>query len=140
MAKTFHEFYECMGFTKYPFRYRTAEKEDTSALFVAPPDYSVLKDVFDSAGTAIISGNRGTGKTIILFDIKSQASTKMIETYIDNYETIPLTGNLLDFYSLILQRIITEVLICLSKRKGILKKLSKDEKIFLSFLIMKTTA
>ena len=134
---TFREFYERMGFKKYPFFDRTAEKEDTSNLFIAPPDYSVLKDVFDSEGTAIVSGNRGTGKTIILLDIQANASPKKIVSYIENYESIPLTNNALDFYSLILQSIIAEVLIYLSKHKEILKKLSKDDKIFLSFLIMK---
>ncbi len=137
MMTSFSEFYECMGFKKYPFIDRTAEKEDTSNLFVAPPDYTVLKDVFDSEGTAIISGNRGTGKTIILLDIQANAYLKKIVSYIGNYESIPLDNNILNFYSLILQNIVAEVLMYLSNHKEVLKKLSKEDKIFLSFLIMK---
>jgi len=106
-------------------------------LFVAPPDYTVLKDVFDSEGTAIISGNRGTGKTIILLDIQANAYLKKIVSYIGNYESIPLDNNILNFYSLILQNIVAEVLMYLSNHKEVLKKLSKEDKIFLSFLIMK---
>jgi len=108
MMTSFREFYERMGFEKHPFFDRTAEKEDTSNLFISPPDYSVLKDVFDSEGTSIISGNRGTGKTIILLDIQAKASLKRIVSYIGNYESIPLANNILDFYSLILQSIIIQ--------------------------------
>ena len=42
---TFEQFYRTMGFIKYPFRDRTAEKEDTSRLFVKPLDYSRLEDI-----------------------------------------------------------------------------------------------
>jgi hypothetical protein len=133
---SFHEFYKQMGFQKYPFRDRTAEKEDISDLFIAPPDYSVLKDTYDSGETAIISGNRGVGKTIILLKIKAD-SPKTIVSYIGNYESVHLTDNLLDFYSLILQNTISKTLIYLSNHKNALNKLSKDDKVFLSFLIMK---
>lgn len=134
---SFNEFYEQIGFSKYPFRDKTAEKEDASNLFIAPPDYSILKDTYDSGETAIIAGNRGTGKTIILLNIKANASSIKSVSYIGNYESISLSNNLLDFYSLILQSIISETLIYLSKHKKALKNLNKDDKVFLSFLIMK---
>lgn len=134
---SFKHFYEQMGFDRYPFRDRTAEKEDTSNLFIAPPNYSVLRDAFDSGETAIISGNRGTGKTIILQNIKDDSLRNTIVAYIGNYESVCLTDNLLDFYSLILQNTISETLIYLSKHKNALKKLNKDDKLFLSFLIKK---
>lgn len=35
----FEEYYKQMGFEKYPFRDRTAEKEDTGRLFIKPEQY-----------------------------------------------------------------------------------------------------
>lgn len=135
--KSFNEFYEQIGFCKYPFRDRTAEKEGTSDLFIAPPDFAIIKDAFDSGETAIISGNRGTGKTKLLRNIKTNDLEDAIIVNIENYETVNLSDNLLQFYSLILQNIISETLVYLSKHKKALKKLSKENKVFLSFLIMK---
>ncbi len=135
--KEFREFYQNMGFEKYPFFEKTAEKEDTTSLFIAPPGYSILNDVFDSKETAIISGSRGSGKTIILFDIKDRTPSNNIETYVSNYESIPLKNNILEFYSLILQHVIIEVSRCLSENKNALKNLDKADKLLLSFLIMK---
>lgn len=137
MVTSFNEFYKHIGFEKYPFIDRTAEKEDTTSLFISPPNYSILKDAFDSGKTAIISGNRGTGKTIILLEIQKKELSKRVISYIENYESISLTNNILDFYSLILKSIIAETLVYLSKHKSSFKKLNKEDKIFLSFLIMK---
>lgn|GEM_PF-743717 len=137
MMTSFKDFYEHIGFEGYPFFDRTAEKEDTTNLFISPPNYSILMDAFDSGKTAIISGNRGTGKTIILLEIQKKELSNGIVSYIQNYESIPLTNNILDFYSLILKSIIAETLVYLSKHKASLNKLSKEDKIFLSFLIMK---
>lgn len=66
---TFQQFYRTMGFTQYPFRDRTAEREDTSKLFVKPLDYSRLEDALLNKSTTIICGNRGSGKTISLLDL-----------------------------------------------------------------------
>ena len=43
----FEGYYKNMGFEKYPFRDRTAEKEDTRRLFIKPERYSTLLDAFD---------------------------------------------------------------------------------------------
>lgn len=41
---SFEEFYKAMDLIRYPFRERTAEKEDAPKLFVKPLDYSRLND------------------------------------------------------------------------------------------------
>ena len=134
---TFENFYQSMGLKHYPFWDRTAEKEDTKKLFVKPPNYSQLVDAVSKNHTAIVSGNRGSGKTIALADLKSSISSDRLTCSVDNFENVSLENNLLDFYSLILENLTRSVLIYLSSRKKLLKKATKDDKILLSFLIKK---
>lgn len=133
----FEGYYKNMGFEKYPFRDRTAEKEDTRRLFIKPERYSTLLDAFDDKQTCIINGNRGTGKTIIIEDLKAKIGDKCVMAYITNFEHIPLSHNILNYYDLILQEITRSVLIYLKKNMNKLKRLPKDDKILISFLIQK---
>lgn len=137
MDITFNEFYQKMGLEAYPFRERTSEKEDVSKLFVKPLDHAMLYDTFTSYQTAIINGDRGTGKTIMLSDFQLNVASNRVACTINNFESIPLQDNLLAFYTLILQNITQSLLIILAKNRKLLKKMSYDNKIFLSFLIMK---
>ena len=137
MNISFKEFYQKIGLVSYPFRDRTAEKEAITDLFVKPFDYELLYDAFTSEQTAIINGDRGTGKTIILSDLALNCPTNRLICSINNFESVSLQDNLLDFYSLILQNITHSLLIYLAKNRKTLKKLSHDNKILLSFLIMK---
>lgn len=137
MNTSFDEFYQKIGLVSYPFRDRTAEKEDTAKLFVKPLDYALLYDAFTSYQTAIINGDRGTGKTIMLSDLTLNCPPNRLVCSIDSFESISLQNNLLGFYSLILQKITHSLLIYLTQNRKTLKKLSYDNKILLSFLIMK---
>lgn len=56
---------------------------------------------------------------------------------IDNFEDIALIDNQLDFYSLILKNITKRLVIFLAENKQILKKTKYEDKVLLSFLIMK---
>jgi len=133
----FEEFYESIGFKKYPFRERTAEKENIEKLFIAPPDYSIISEAFQAGETAIISGNRGTGKTMLLQNIKKRIPPNTIIADIENYEGVPTTKNQIAFYALIVKNVVAQTLVYLSNNKKSIKKLNKEDKIFLSFLIMK---
>ena len=134
---TFEQFYRTMGLIKYPFRDRTAEKEDTSRLFVKPLDYSRLEDDLSNANTTIICGNRGSGKTISLLDLMNKVSSARLNCLIDNFEDVALVDNQLDFYSLILKNITKRLVIFLAEHKRLLKKAKYEDKVLLSFLIMK---
>lgn len=134
---SFQGFYQSMGLKRYPFRDRTAEKEDTGKLFIHPINYSQLQDVMENNQTAIICGNRGSGKTITLTDLKSKISDNRLVCLIDNFEDVGLEKNQLDFYSLILKNLTRTMLIYLATHKKILRKATNDEKLLLSFLIKK---
>lgn len=89
-AIDFDIFYKNMGFSSYPFRDRTAEKENTKLLFIKPIDYSMFVDAFNASQTCIINGNRGTGKTIIEKDLETKLEANSLTCTITNYETVAL--------------------------------------------------
>jgi len=137
MQKKFSEFYVDIGFKKYPFREKTSEKEEIKKLFIEPLNYSLLEDDFENYRTVIVSGDRGTGKTMMLKDIEAKTDSNKLVCQITNFESIPLNENLIDFYSLILETLVNQILIFLATNKKRLKSLSSDEKILLSLLIEK---
>lgn len=133
----FDSFYINMGFSTYPFRDKTAEKEDTKQLFINPGDYNMLIDAFKHEHTCIINGNRGADKTIIEKDLESKTDTENLICVITNYEQVGMENNRLDYYSVILQEVTKSLSVYLLKNKLKLKKLKKDEKILISFLLNK---
>lgn len=135
--KTFEEFVSELGFVDYPFRERTAEREDTEKLFIRPSEYSYLEETFNKSQTIIVSGNRGTGKTVIEEELRRKANGNRLVCYIDNYENVALKDNILDFYSLILQEITRALLIYLNSNRKTIKKMTMEQKVFVSFLIQK---
>ena len=134
---SFEEFYQSVGLGRYPFRERTAEKENTSELFIKPLDYSRLHDDLASSHSVVVSGNRGSGKTITLLDLKGKIDSNRVFCLIDHFEAVEAEDNQLDFYSLILQNLTKSVLIFISDNQKSLKRISRDDKVLLSFLIMK---
>ena len=136
-SSDFKEFYKNLGFDSYPFRDKTAEKEDTKRLFIKPLDYSMLLDAVNSSQSCIINGDRGTGKTIIVKDLNDRSEENGLVCIITNYETVSLERNIFDYYSLILQEITKSLLIYLLKNRKKLRKLTKEERVLISFLIMK---
>lgn len=74
----------------YPFRDKTAEKEDTKSLFIRPDRYDVLENAYNENHSCIINGNGGTGKTIILDNLKCRISEKRSVSCISVYETVDL--------------------------------------------------
>ena len=134
---SFEQFYQAMGLSKYPFREKTAERENTKDLFVKPLNYSILNDDLTSDITTIVCGNRGSGKTMLLSDMRSNEEKKRVTCLIENFESVQKSHNQLDFYSLILKNVTKATLTFLSSHKKILKSANKEDKVLLSFLIMK---
>lgn len=134
---SFDQFYQAMGFARYPFRDRTAEKEDVAKLFIKPLDYSRLCDDLSSKQSVVVCGNRGSGKTITLMDLEQQVDKNRLCCLIDNFEDVKLENNRLDFYSLILRNLTKNLLIYISNNHKSIKRATHDDKILLSFLIKK---
>lgn len=111
-----------MSLVRYPFRERTAERENTTELFIKPLDYSYLHDDLSSNHSVIVCGNRGSGKTITLLDLKREMHHDKIFCLIDHFKNVATENNQLDFYSLILQNLTKNILIFISNNQNCLKK------------------
>jgi len=141
---TLTEFYKNFRFDSSPFDVYTAELETDfiAKTFVHPFNYEVTTNAFSSKRTILAAGNRGTGKTAILTDLCRRVSDNDVWCVIDDYSSVTAElrsceeGNG-DFYALILTSIVRKLFIQLVGRRKSIKKLNKDDKIFLSFLLYK---
>lgn len=140
--KEFGEFYKDFGLQSYPFDSYTTENEldKIKELFIEPMDYSFIKETFKSNKTLILLGNRGTGKTAILCDLirKSSGDDELLIN-IEDYSAINEKASLLDYYTLIIRGIVENLFEQLIDKQKRIKKLEKEDKIFLSYLLYKYT-
>lgn len=132
---SFEEFYRKFGLEEYPFSIYNSEQEKKKGLFIKPSNYSLLEDSFKNGLTTVIVGNRGSGKTKILEDLKEKMNKDTIFCFIDNYETVSEYDNITDFYNLFLENLVKVIVAKLWVNKKIIKKLSKENKVLLSYLI-----
>lgn len=134
---TFANFYNQFGLNEYPFNTFTTEDENKKAeLFVEPVDYSLIKDAFKNSRTIIMAGNRGTGKTAIVFDLIRNAPDNSFVLYIDDFSSLSERPTANDFYKLISECLVNHLMLqAVEVKKGI-SHLSKEDKLFLSQLIV----
>ena len=133
----FSNFYQKFNLTEYPFNTFTTEDEKLrSDLFVEPVDYSLIKDAFRNSRTIIMAGNRGTGKTAIVFDLIRNAPSNSFFIYLDDFSSLSETPNIQDFYKLFGEFLINSLMNKAVENRKRISKLSKDDKLFLSQLIV----
>lgn len=140
--KSFSEFYNIMGIVDYPFDLYTAENETAYAdgLFVQADNYDSIKNSFEGNRSIIIRGNRGIGKTALLYDLQRKADIKNhLLCMIDDYSMLNMEPKVIDYYELIIRNLTSRLFDHLIEDKKRLKKLGKDDKVFLSMLLSKYT-
>ena len=136
------EFYQRFGLKDYPFNIFTAENEIDYAqdIFVHPQNYDAIKDSFDGNRSIIIRGNRGTGKTALLNDLKQSIRvSEHVSCTIDDYSKLNIQPTTAEYYNLIIVNIVAALFNKLFEEKDRLKYLSKEEKLFVSFLLQQYT-
>lgn len=146
MYVEFAEYYKKFNFKNYPFDKYTSETEnaETEKLFIQQADYSLIKDSFNRGETVTITGNRGTGKTAVLLDLKRAVKKNSLVCYIDHFEDIKFNKSSdevkeVDFYYLISKYIVRSLLEATVDKSKIIRKLSKDDKVFFSYLVNEFT-
>ncbi|MGX8797598.1 P-loop ATPase, Sll1717 family [Fusibacter sp. JL298sf-3] len=139
MKKEFQDFVEDIGLIEYPFATYTAENEGekTKSLFVKPYEFSILENTIKSNNSAIIVGNRGSGKTLILKELSGETSPNKLFINLSDFENITLSQNKIDYHNLLIKRIVDTLAVFLIGNEKLIKTLTKDDKLFLSFLIYK---
>lgn len=141
--KTMKEFYEGFGLKDYPFNVYTAENESQFAndIFVHPLNYDAIKSSYDSNRSIIVRGNRGTGKTALLNDLLVNTDREVcIYCVIDDYSDMSLSPKNSEYYLLIITNLVTTLFYRLFDDTKRIRKLSKEDKVFLSSLLSEYTS
>jgi hypothetical protein len=136
--KSFEEFYKSFGFIEYPFSKYTSENEvdKVKELFIEPLDYSPIKENFGNDTTMIIIGDRGTGKTAVLYDLLRRINDeKNIVCIIEDFSRLNDIPKNIEFYELLIRRLAYEVFTKLIDRTEKIKLLNKEEKLLLSYIL-----
>lgn len=133
----FSSFCEKLGFTKYPFSTFTSENEKSEIehIFVKPDIQHPLETAFNQGASLIISGDRGTGKTALLHEISKNRDDKKLVVNIENYETLNKNYTKTELYKFLISRFSEEAIPYIAKHDRLGLKLSKDDKLLLSYLV-----
>ncbi|MCY8060443.1 hypothetical protein MOD54_08535 [Bacillus spizizenii] len=133
-----NELYSNMGFISHPFSRYSAEEEEAylKEIFNKPNYFSALYGDIKDGNSRFIYGERGIGKTALVYSLKDELETNqyfVVNT--DSYDGIALVNNNVDLIKEVLQRSVTLYSIGLEKNRHLLKNLNKHEKEKLSFFI-----
>lgn len=132
------ELYQSLGFKTNLFSKFSAEEEIEylDKVYVAPKYFNSLYTNLKDASSRFVIGSRGSGKTALILQLKNALDNNNIFTYlIDNFESIPVKDNEKHFLLEIIQGIVSDFSLVLSKNPSFLKKLDKYEKEKLAFFI-----
>lgn len=132
------ELYQSLGFNSNLFSKFSAEEELNylDKVYVAPKYFNSLYTNLREASSRFIIGSRGSGKTALIIQLKKALDENQIFTFLlDNFENIPIKNNEKYFLLEIIQGIISDYSLVLSKNPKLLKKLDKYEKEKLSFFV-----
>ncbi|WP_428524627.1 P-loop ATPase, Sll1717 family [Roseibium sp.] len=132
---TFDEFCNNFGFASYPFNSFTAEmeKERQAELFVPTKLYSPFYEAFEAGNTIILSGDRGTGKTSIIYDFIRRATEDSLICQIDDFSDLDKDYSEADFYRFITSVFVNSFFENLKDLRVANGNLSEEEKILLTY-------
>jgi hypothetical protein len=132
------ELYQNLGFYENPFSTFSAEDEKSflSKIYINPLFYQTLKSDLIKGHSRFILGARGIGKTALLIQLKKAIEKEDVFTIIiDEFDGVPIKNNEIELIKLIIENIITNFCIQISKSPNGLNKLDKYQKEKLSFII-----
>ena len=81
--------------------------------------YGPIIDAFTARQTTILSGDRGTGKTAIIYDLlrRTEPSSSLIVNF-DDYSQLPLSGDSTDLYKFVIQKVCGELFTRIAKDRN----------------------
>ena len=134
---SFGDFCKGLGFSQYPFQVYTSELEqqEGSELFVDISIYSPIVEGFLRGGTMLLAGDRGTGKTAILYDFLRKSNKRTLIVNISDYSPLPTEYNSHQLYKFIISRLSDALFSKMSEDKKTGKALTRDDKISLSYYL-----
>lgn len=132
------ELFLSMGFKDHPFTKLSAEEEIEyiSSIFYAPRYFSPLFSDVKSGASRFIEGERGSGKTALIYKLKEDLDKKNVFTVlIDQYDNIPLKKNREKLLYKVIEETVTNLAVSLLNSKTLIKNLGKGDKEKLCFFI-----
>jgi hypothetical protein len=132
------ELYQSLGFSRNPFSTFSAEEEINylNNIFNPPRYYNSLFTDLNNGASRFIFGERGIGKTALMYKLKNELSENQVFTLlIDDYDDIPTKKNAKQLLSKIIKNLTIYYSVCLLKNPQLIKKLNKYEKEKLAFII-----
>ncbi|MGN0379033.1 MAG: P-loop ATPase, Sll1717 family [Butyrivibrio sp.] len=132
------ELFVNMGFVKNPFSKFSAEDERTylMKIYETPRFYQTLLDELVEGNSRYLLGERGVGKSALMFYlIEDLKSRDVYSVMIDEYDETPIRNNGYELLFLVEKNIITKLGVELLCNKSRIKKLKKDDREKLAFLI-----
>lgn len=127
-----------LGFKKNPFSKFSAEEEQIylKEIYEVPRYYQTLLEEITEGNSRYLLGERGVGKSALMFYLIEDLREKGVyPVLIDEYDGIPIKNNGREFLHLVEQHIVTSLGIELMYDKAEIKKLRKDDREKLAFLI-----
>jgi hypothetical protein len=134
---SFETYYKNLGFSKYPFGIFTSEGERDvhDDIYLTPPSHSVILEGLKNT-SAIIVGERGTGKTALSVDLGLRLqSDKNLLVKIDEFSNLPVGYDENALYRFLTERIVAAFFLDYVDRPSALWKLRKEDRIELSMFL-----
>jgi AAA+ ATPase superfamily predicted ATPase len=132
------ELYQSLGFNTNLFSKFSAEEETNylDKVYVTPKYFNSLYSNLKEASSRFIIGSRGSGKTALIIQLKKALDDNNVFTFLlDNFENIPIKNNEKYFLIEIIQGIVSDYSLVLSKNPKLLKNLDSYEKEKLAFFV-----
>ncbi|MZP30091.1 hypothetical protein GTO91_10270 [Heliobacterium undosum] len=135
---SFDGFVKRLGFEKFPFSQFSTENElhIRDKLFYSPSDYSQILEAFSSGQSMFVLGNRGSGKTAMLYDFESKVekSTCLI-AWLDDFTILNSPFTSCDFYNMLIQKITDKVFEQLVNQRDRIDNIKPEQKMLLVYLL-----
>lgn len=134
---TFEDYYRRLGLVKYPFGVFTSEgeREVFEDIYLPPQNHSVILEGLRNT-SAIVIGERGTGKTALSIDLGEKlASEKHLLVRIEEFSDLKLNYQSNDAYRFLTERVVAGFFLSYAGRQSSLWKLSKEDRLDLSMFL-----
>lgn len=135
--RSFESFFKSFGFQEYPFAIFSAEGERKKLhqLFVRPAIYSPLVDTFTARSSVIIAGERGTGKTALVYELMRNADSSALYVYVEDFSELAVGHDQVGLYKFLLDNLAEAIFKKIAENPWKMWSKSKDEKLLLSYLL-----
>ena len=132
----FDAFIARFGLGTFPFsQYSTEQEQERQQLFYSPKDYSRIATAFEAGQSMFIVGNRGTGKTAVLFDLLPRArSRNRLSTVLHDFSSLSNPPKAEEYYRKLIELVVGEIYLGLIGERSRIDKLTEAEKSLLVYL------